>query len=274
MAMSEMKQKLLLYELAKIGFREAAYMPETDQIKVQPDNDRMPVISGDGEITYKSEQRDFVYNTLSPLVDGVNEVAAAWERATPVPFENLSQFRVLGDYGKAMLAARDDTELGRGLHFVTWKYDFDRTGLEHGNYTENYAAAKEDFSIRAGLIPKEKIVTQEQAAEIVTVINNLIENDYDLYLTYDKESMLNEIVGNLSDAYPEIKTQNETEQDNLTLYDSDITEPPEETEPPAADKPKQKPKTLEEKLNAAKEKAKAQDAQSDKTKLPKREERD
>ena len=213
MAMSEMKQKLLLYELAKIGFREAAYMPETDQMKIQPDNDRMPVINDAGEITYKSEQRDFVYNILSPLVDGVNEVAAAWERANPVPFENLSQFRVLADYGKAMLAARDDTELGRGLYFATWQYDYNRTGLEHGHYMEDYKTAKEDFSIRAGLISSDKIVTREQAAEIVTVIKNLIENDYDLYLTYDKEFMLNEIIGNLRSAYPEIKSQNEIKQE-------------------------------------------------------------
>ncbi|MCL2798491.1 MAG: hypothetical protein FWD58_10685, partial [Firmicutes bacterium] len=38
--------------------------------------------------------------------------------------------------------------------------------------------------------------------------------------------------------------------------------------------PQPKPKTLEEKLNAAKEKVKAQDTQGNKNKIPKREERE
>ena len=181
MAMSELKQKLLQYELKRIGFPDAEYIPAADQIKIQPDNDRMPAINNTGDIHFGSEHHDFVFDTLKPLVDSVNEAAAAWEKSQAMPFENLSQFRVLAEYNNILLAARDDTEYGRGFHYATWQYNYDRTGLDHGHYTDDFNAVKEDFAGRSGLIPKEKIVTREQAAEIVTVIENLMENDYDLY---------------------------------------------------------------------------------------------
>ena len=50
--------------------------------------------------------------------------------------------------------------------------------------------------------------------------------------------------------------------------------PSEKAEQTAADKTKQKPKTLAEKMQAAQEKVKTQDAQGNKNKSKKREERD
>ena len=211
MAMSELKQKLLKYELKKIGFPEAVYVPESDQIKLQPDNTSLITINDAGDINYGLGYGDFAIITLFPIVEKVNESAAAWGKSNEVPFEDLSKFRVLAEYNNIILAARDDTIYGRGFHFVTWQYNYDRTGLDHGHYTEDYNIIKEDFAVRSGLISKEKIFTREQAEEIITAIENLMENDYDLYLTYEKTDLLNEIVGNLRDAYsiPENKIEEE-----------------------------------------------------------------
>lgn len=209
--MSEIKQGVLKYELAQIGFPDAKYfseirkpdgITEPDKIRINPNDIRMPEINNAGDIRYGREYDSLAVSTIKPLVDKVNEIVAVWEHSRAIPFENLSQFRVLAEYNNIILAARNDIENGRGLYFTTWQYNFDRTGLDHGHYTEDYVAAKEDFAIRAGLIPATKILAKNQAAEIITVIENLFENDYDLYLTSDKVMLLSEIIENLRCAYP------------------------------------------------------------------------
>lgn len=201
--MSEFKQLLLRYELAKIGFPDARYIPEIDKVKVQPDNNRMPEINGEGNIRYGTEYENIALHTLRPLVDNVNEAIAAWEKSRAVPFDDLSKFCIMSEYNNVVLAARDDTVYGRGLHFTTWQYNFERTGFDHGHYTEDYIAAKEDFAVRAGLIPATKILTPEQAQEVKAAIEYRISNDGDI--TMAAEDMLKTITAKLNDAYP-VKT--------------------------------------------------------------------
>jgi hypothetical protein len=64
----------------------------------------------------------------------------------------------------------------------------------------------------------------------------------------------------------------ETHLQKLSDTFGEAGKPPEKAEKTVTEKPK--PKTLEEKLNAAKEKVKAQDAQTNKNKSRKREERE
>jgi hypothetical protein len=70
--------------------------------------------------------------------------------------------------------------------------------------------------------------------------------------------------------YPAEST--ETHLQKLSDIFGNAGKPPEKAEKTVTEKPK--PKTLEEKLNAAKEKVKAQDAQNNNTKSRKREERE
>ena len=73
-------------------------------------------------------------------------------------------YQSLAEFNGTVLAGRQ-TE--KGAKFVTWDWDFNHTGLNHGHYYEgNYAGAKRDFAIRAGLIPDERQFTAEQLIEI------------------------------------------------------------------------------------------------------------
>ena len=87
------------------------------------------------------------------------------EQAPPLQAQSLTgDYRLLADFNGAVLAAHP-TRLG--VQFVTWDWSFDRTGLNQGNYfQENYAGAKQDFAIRAGLISKQQIFNQEQTANL------------------------------------------------------------------------------------------------------------
>ena len=73
-------------------------------------------------------------------------------------------YRILTDFGGMVLAG---TPSKHGVQFVTWDWDYDRTGVVHGHYfMENYDEAKQDFAIRSGLIQKEQLFSPEQMTEI------------------------------------------------------------------------------------------------------------
>ena len=134
-AMSELKQRLLLIELAKIGFREAYYSDANGIIYTDPADKRMPKIHDNGDIVYGTEYDHLVRSEIQPIVDRVNEQIAAWEKSQPIPFKDTEKFRILSEYNNVVLAARDDGNIGHGLHFVTWAYNNERTGFDGGNYT-------------------------------------------------------------------------------------------------------------------------------------------
>ena len=70
----------------------------------------------------------------------------------------------LADFGDAVLVG----QLGvKGAKFVTWEWDFDRQGVHAGHYfMENYEAAKQDFAVRAGLVERQRLFSDEQIAVI------------------------------------------------------------------------------------------------------------
>ena len=204
--MSELKQRLLKIELAKVGFPNADYVAEADVVKLQPDNERLPEINNAGDVKYGTEYDYLAAYTICPLVHKVNEIISAWENSRPAPFDKVSQYNILAEYNDIVLAARDDEEYGRGLHFVTWKYDEERTEFYDGRYTEDFAEAKESFALRAGLIQKEKIITQEQAADIKAAVDFSLENCQ----SYSYAKRLTDINEALSTAYPQIFNEKET----------------------------------------------------------------
>ena len=64
-------------------------------------------------------------------------------------------YRSLADFGGTVLAGHP-TE--RGVQFVTWEWNYDREGVHHGHYFQNdYDAAKRDFTVRSGLVPKDAL---------------------------------------------------------------------------------------------------------------------
>jgi hypothetical protein len=199
-AMPEMFRKLLMRELLRNDFPHAEYMPETGEIKIPiGDHERPPRINAEGNVLYHQVHSDLVTDILLPIAKRVKEIADAWNHSREMPVDDLPEFRLLSEYNNIVLAARDDTEHGHGLHFVTWKYDYNRTGMYQGHYTEDYSYAKEDFAVRAGLVPKEKLFTPEQAAEVKESLRYRLKNDDDV--TLKKEELLLTVIENLNEVY-------------------------------------------------------------------------
>ena len=85
-------------------------------------------------------------------------------------------YKVLADFNGTVLAG---VQSKHGVHFVTWDWDYDRTGAVHGHYfMENYAGAKQDFAIRSGLIQKEQLFSTEQLTEIYRCCTDSVNEDF------------------------------------------------------------------------------------------------
>ena len=85
-------------------------------------------------------------------------------------------YRILADFGGTVLAG---TPSKYGVQFVTWDWDYDRTGVVHGHYfMENYDAAKQDFATRSGLIQKEQLFSPEQLTEIFRCCADSVDEDF------------------------------------------------------------------------------------------------
>ena len=87
---------------------------------------------------------------------------------------------MLADFGGAVLAGRERGN-NQGYQFVTWHWDYGRTGVSHGHYfEENFQGAKKDFAVRSGLISNAQLFTPEELTELYHATNYLLRNGPEL----------------------------------------------------------------------------------------------
>ena len=182
---------------------------------------RLCRISGRGSVLYRQECVDSVrtQDALRSVIDTAkttSEYMAILETAPLLKAGGLTgDYRVLADFGSAVLAGHPSE---RGVQFVTWEWDFDREGVHHGHYfQDDYDAAKRDFTVRGGLVPKDALFEPEQLAEIYRVLAFVREQDETLSFGRDQElAELMEQVGGLLP--PNVPRQRDApEQSGMTM---------------------------------------------------------
>ena len=87
------------------------------------------------------------------------------ESSPPLRAKGLDgDYRVLADFNDTVLAGHPT---GQGTEFVTWEWDYEHTGMWQGHYYgNNYPGAKQDFALRAGLIPESLLFEQSELDEL------------------------------------------------------------------------------------------------------------
>ena len=180
-----MNREQFFQELRTALHREG-FTPQPEQDELLPvEWDGLPLcrITADGGVRYWQEdvatpERERACERATDLACTVREYMTLLEQAPPLQAQSLTDdYRLLADFNGAVLAAHP-TRLG--VQFVTWDWSFDRTGLNQGNYfQENYAGAKQDFAIRAGLISKQQIFNQEQLVEIYRCCSDTLDAGFD-----------------------------------------------------------------------------------------------
>ena len=219
-------------ETAQLHYlEETAIRLRQNGFTVEPIEDRhLPVcwekgclcrISGRGSVLYRQECVDVpgAQDALQTVIDTAkitSEYMAIMEHAPQLKASGLvGDYRILADFGDAVLAGHPAE---RGVQFVTWEWDFDREGVHHGHYfQDDYEAAKRDFTVRGGLVPKDALFEPEQLAEIYRALAFVREQDESLSFGRDQElAELMEQVGGLLP--PNVPRQRDApEQSGMTM---------------------------------------------------------
>ena len=194
---------------------------EDHHLPVSVEKGRLCRISGKGSVLYRQENVDNIraQDALQTVIDTVkmtSEYMAILETAPRLKASGLDgDYRVLADFGDAVLAAHP-TE--RGVQFVTWEWDFDRKGVHHGHYfQDDYEAAKRDFTVRSGLVPKDALFEPEQLAEIYRALRLVREQDESLSFGRDQE--LAELMEQVGKSLPEaaLRQRDAPERGTMTM---------------------------------------------------------
>ena len=75
---------------------------------------------------------------------------------------------------------------------MTWEYDFERRGVHAGHYfMQHYESVKQDFAVRAGLLNRQRLFSDEQLAVIKNACEFALEDD--ATLSYAEEKQLHSV---------------------------------------------------------------------------------
>ena len=182
---------------------------------------RLCRISGKGSVLYRQEHVDALgaQDALQAVIDTAkmtSEYMAILEYAPQLKATDLTgDYRILADFGGTVLAG---TPSKHGVQFVTWNWDFDRKGVHHGHYfQQDYDAAKRDFTVRSGLVPKDALFEPEQLAEIYRALSFVREQDETLSFGRDQElaELMDQVGGLLPPNVP--RQRDALEQSGMTM---------------------------------------------------------
>ena len=136
----------------------------------------------------QNEEASELYHQVAMAADEVYSYVETMQNAPLLHASGLHEdFRLLADFGGAVLAGQE-RENGQGYQFVTWIWDYDRTGVSHGHYYEdNFQSAKQDFAVRSGLIPRAQLFSPEELTELYRATDHFLEEGPESWTTSSKK---------------------------------------------------------------------------------------
>ena len=170
-----------------------------DCLTVFSDGKEAARIFDNGMISAPDGTSGNAYFEIKKIAGTVSEYCSAYEKAAPLKAEGLSEnYRCLSEFNGTVLAAKH-TEYG--FEFVTWDRTYDGNAVCQGNYFENYAAAKENFAARSGLIDKDKLFSTEELERIGKCVEFTMQNCDNL--NFDDCECLKKLNKKISESLPE-----------------------------------------------------------------------
>lgn len=190
--------------------------PETEEgfLPVELDGQRLCHVVKSGGVRYRKENVDS--DARRKAMERVTDIAWAtveymrqMEAAPPLIASGLAgDFRLLADFNGVVLAGHPTPY---GVQFVTWERDQERTGLNAGNYygpsggADSYDAAKQNFAVRSGLVPRSALFTPEQLTEVYRSVHETPETVYPL--TEKRRNCLESIAAQIERGVPDLEAR-------------------------------------------------------------------
>lgn len=221
---SNIGQQIRYLEEVCISLHRAGFEtkpPEDCQLPILWNDAPLCRITGKGSVYYRREDTDTpqaedALFRIEDIAAKTLEYMTAMESAPRLKAGGLTgDYRILADFGGTVLTGHPAE---RGVQFVTWEWDFDREGVHHGHYfQDDYEAAKRDFTVRSGLVPKDALFEPEQLAEIYRALRFVREQDETISFGRDRElAELMEQVGGLLPA-DALRQRDAPEQIGMTM---------------------------------------------------------
>ena len=177
-------------------------------LPIEKDAHQICNVNVHGNVSYDPDQ--VRRNCLEDALDQVRCIAAEtltymkqMASAPPLVADGLTgNYRLLAEFGDVVLAGHEH-ERGYGVEFVTWERIQDGTSLWQGHYYDNdYAAAKQDFAVRSGLIPSGLLFTQDQLAVIFDAAQHM--TALGLVSNPEQEKLLEQIMEQVEEVVPQV----------------------------------------------------------------------
>ncbi len=187
-------------------------LPEQDGfLPLEQDGQPLCLILASGAIRYW--EKDIASDGRREALERVTDIArvtdaymSQMDAAPKLKVGSLEgDYRLLADFNGTILAGHLTKY---GVQFITWDRSPDGTSLNQGHYygpdcgTEGYAAAKQDFAVRSGLLPANLLFTKEQLAVIFDAAQNM--TVLGLASNPEQEKMLEQIMKQVEIAVPEV----------------------------------------------------------------------
>ncbi len=141
----------------------------------------------------RNEAVEPTFDKIKQTFRDTSEAFEAYASAMPleVQGEAAQTYRKLCEMNGVVLAAKMMQD--KALQFVTWRRT--STGVEHGNYTHDYEAAKKDFALRAELVDERRLFDDKELSLIGSAIElaSRFSPMSNKQLTYDEERSLESI---------------------------------------------------------------------------------
>ena len=176
-------------ELARNLQRErfTVHPEENGCLPVDQDSQPLCIVTDAGGVRYWKD--DIAGDKRCEALDRVINIAritaeymSQMEAAPQLTASSLKgDYRLLADFNDVVLASHPTKY---GVQFVTWARIQEGTALDQGHYygpsvgKDSYTAAKQDFAVRSGLIPRSALFTPEQLTEVYRCIQETLENSY------------------------------------------------------------------------------------------------
>ena len=191
---------------------------EDSQMPVYWNGAQLCRITGKGSVFYRREdvstpQAEEALIRAEDITVRTLEYMTAMETAPQLKASGLEgDYRILADFNGTVLAGMHSKH---GVQFVTWDWDYGRTGVAHGHYfMENYDGAKQDFAIRSGLIHKEQLFSPEQMTEIYRCCADSVDGDF-FDLTAEQEKVIRSVQQQIEDCVPDLAERIRQQEDAM-----------------------------------------------------------
>ena len=163
-------------------------------------------ITGSGSIRYRPEDTvaldmELACNRAADIASVTWEYMALMAKAPDLKADGLGEnYKLLADFNGAVLAGHPTAY---GVQFITWEWSYGQSGLWQGHYYNNdYKAVKQDFAVRAGLIQRNQLFSDEQLTEVYRCVHETLESGYPI--TTERQKLLENVAAQIESSVPQL----------------------------------------------------------------------